>query len=266
MLTGYIDESTDSRSCLYTLSCLTADHRYWQVFGRRWQAWLNRKNEQLKAEGRPQISAYHATDCSNRVREFEGWSIEETRDCTRDLLSIFKTHPCVITSYSVDLKEIAVVFPEASEKQQRNLGNIILLLCILDYLSKKILSDPRWPEELLALVHEHGDYDAVLLDAFNNKMLDPSLKYRDKFLSITAMGAEKCILLQAADFVAYETSKAIDRELKGHKRRKSLELLLDLNSVGGKSVKLGKEGIEHFRNNLRPEAMQTLFRNARMAL
>ena len=205
-------------------------------------------------------------DCSTCQKDFEGWSIEETRECTRDLLSIFKTHPCVIIAYTVDLRDVLDVFPEAEGGREYNLANILLLFCVLNYLSRTILSDPRWPEEMLALIHEHGDYDAVLLDAFNRKLLDPALKHRDKFLSFTAMKPENCILLEAADFIAYESFKAVDRELQGHKRRKSLELLLDLNSVGGRSVKLGKQGIEQCRANLTVESKPILFKNARITL
>ena len=82
---GYIDESYSER--VFTLSCLMSDPPNWWKIESAWKKRLRAKNTFLKSKGRAPLSRYHAADCSSRVNEFEGWSVEEQIDFTKQLLN-----------------------------------------------------------------------------------------------------------------------------------------------------------------------------------
>lgn len=96
-------------------------------------------------------------------------------------------------------------------------------------------------------------------------MLINDPKYLNKFASITPMGWETTLLLQPADFTAYESFKEIERLSSNRDRRKSLKLILDLDSVGGRCVKIQNLGFQGFRDNLKAEDLGMLFKNARIS-
>lgn len=263
MLIGYIDDSKNKDASLVTLGCVTAYDRHWELFEQEWRLLLEQTNKALLANGQPKISRYHASDCSCRQNEFSTWSKDQTYEITAAIRDIFQRHPVAITSYGVNIIDVKEVFPEASKKAH-NLAHAILLAHIMKYLSDKVLSDDRWPEERLVFTHDRGDYDAVLLDTFNDEKENRLLKHREKFLKIVPMSWQDCVLLQPADFIAYESFKAIERELNGHDRRKSLELILELDSVGGRSAKIQKLGLQQLRKGLSDESRKALFENARI--
>ena len=88
--------------------------------------------------------------------------------------------------------------------------------------------------------------------------------HRERFVAISASGWEDSIPLQPADLLAYENFKIVERESAAHKRRKSMELILDLDSFAGRGVKLQRAGIREIREKLDEESKEILFRNARI--
>jgi hypothetical protein len=77
--------------------------------GGMWQwvewAWLNvleKKNKELKAQRRKELSRYNASDCSFRYKEFEDWSVAEQIEFTDQLIRKVFRHPLVIVSYTLD--------------------------------------------------------------------------------------------------------------------------------------------------------------------
>jgi len=89
------------------------------------------------------------------------------------------------------------------------------------------------PSTRISIVHERCPYDGVMADAFNQVIDDPGFEYRDCFTTIASKGWEKCIPLQPADMIAYENFKDSLRVVFPRKRRKSLELMIDLKTFGG---------------------------------
>jgi len=93
---------------------------------------------------------------------------------------------------------------------------------------------------------------------------DETLLNRERLVSITSLGWEDCVMLQPADLVAYENFKAAERETAAHKRRKTLELLLDLKSFNGRGVLLKREAFADIRRKLDDHSKKMLFKNARI--
>ncbi len=72
-------------SVCISLSCIVGDDGKWPYFENDWVKVLDWKNDQLKSQGRQQISRYHAADCSSRVGEFKGWTAAEQREFSTKL-------------------------------------------------------------------------------------------------------------------------------------------------------------------------------------
>jgi hypothetical protein len=264
MFTGYIDDSGSKKSHLLTLSCLVGHGSQWFWFENEWLKCLQKKNKQLKSQERRQLSRYHAADCSSCFREFKGWTPEEQIDFVKCLIRVFQRHPLVISSYTLDIRDLIAEFPEA-EKEPYGLAHILLFNHIMKYVAEKILGDPRWTTDRLAFVHDRGAYDAVLAEAFGHMKNDGSLLHHERFTTITAMGWQDCVPLQAADLLAYENFRCVERETAGYKRRKALELILDLDSIGGRGAKIQRQGFKEIRDKLDDESRRILFANSRIS-
>ena len=52
-------------------------------------------------------------------------------------------------------------FPEAKDNP-RGLAHVLLLTHIMKYIAATILSDPRYRDEEIMLVHDRSEYDAIL--------------------------------------------------------------------------------------------------------
>jgi hypothetical protein len=235
----------------------------WFWFEIEWEKCLDKKNKQLRAQGRKELSRFHAADSSSYVKEFEGWTGDERSEFTGWLINVIRRFPLVVSSYTLDIQDLVAEFPEA-RKKPNGLAHILLLNHIMTYLGAKILGDHRWPSDRLELIHDRGAYNPVLKEAFDHMKNDTTLQHRERFATIAPMGWEDCIRLQVADLLAYENFKCVERESAGHKRRKSLELILDLDSFGGRGVKLQKAGIREIREKLSEESKRILFENARI--
>jgi hypothetical protein len=142
------------------------------------------------------------------------------------------------------------------------LAHILLLNHVVKYIAEKILLDKRYVDDQITLVHDRSEYDAVLLEAFNHLKSDETLLNRERFATITPMGWEDCVPLQPADMIAYSNFKTIER---GHKKRKDFELILDLDSIGGRGVFLTRQAFREISNKLDAESKAILFKNARIS-
>jgi Protein of unknown function (DUF3800) len=263
LFTGYIDESGSPQSGLFTLSCLVGYGSMWQWVEWAWLNCLEKKNEQLAAQGRQQLSRYHAVYCSRRQKEYKDWSASEQIEFTGWLIKVFQRHPLVTISYTVDLRDLVEEFPEVDDKPY-GLAHVLLLNHIMNFISEKLLSDPRYSKDWIALVHDRSDYNTVLSEAFKHMKNDSTFAHRERFTTIEPMGWENCIPLQPADLIAYENFKIVDMaNLK--KRRKSMELILDLDSFAGRGVKIERAGIKEIRDKLDEHSKQILFQNARIS-
>ena len=265
MFHGYIDESGSSQSKLITLSCIAGDWSKWFYLEIDWQRVLEKKNKQLRSQGRQEISRFHATYWSTSKGEFEGWCKEEREEFGSRLIFIIKSYPLVVCSYSLSTDDLIEVFPEARE-QSHELAHIILLTHVMKYVAKKILGDSRWPTERLALIHDESPYNTILQEAFNHMKNDETLEHRELFTTLEPKGWRECLFLQPADFLAYENYKAVERESAGHQRRMPLKLILEAKTFAGTNIKLLKPAFEEIRGKLNDESKRVLFKNARIRL
>jgi hypothetical protein len=70
------------------------------------------------------------------------------------------------------------------------------------------------------------------------------------FTTIAPFGWEDCVPLQPADLVAYENFKDAMRKVAPRDRRKALEVLVNLDSFGGRARFMGTDAIAEWRQVL----------------
>lgn len=132
----------------------------------------------------------------------------------------------------------------ASRKRPKSLGHAILLCNVIWYIANNILGDKRWETDHFSLVHDRGSYDGVLLNTFNSLKEDNTLKNHALLDSIESTGWGDEVRLQAADFLAFESFKIVERQRSKRDRRKSMQALLDLDSFAGRASLILPEGLK----------------------
>lgn len=227
----------------------------WLAFERSWRNYLRFLNKRLKAQGRRQISRYHAADCSSRVNEFEGWSVDEQIALTKELLAIFERSDIMnAIAYNMPLNHFVDVFPEhAADPVEACYVELLkfLMLEVADQFTngqaRAIRDGYRARELRLVMFHDRCNYDVALLQTFKRVMADPTFDGSRYFTTMAPLGWEDCIPLQGADLIAYECFKDAQNPDKS-KRRKTLDLLLKNGSFGGRSKSFTLESIRGLRD------------------
>jgi hypothetical protein len=250
---GYIDESYGPGQNVFAISCLLAKGKHWQEMERVWKLHLNAKNKELTKAGRPAISRYHASDCSGRRGEFDGWSLQERDAFVIGLFSIFRKVPMHTVVFNVQLNELCEVFPEWSSDRLE--AAYELLTGFLMFLIGEDFEKFRQGVPVnITLFHDqtagNGKYDPAILRSFNRQVNDPKFKYGNLFTTIAPQRWQHCIALQPADLVAFESFKEAERRLEGRKRRKSLDELIRMDTFGIHSKRFQKEALHKLRNYL----------------
>jgi hypothetical protein len=258
---GYIDESYDNTKKLFALSCLIARGKEWRAFERAWKLHLGAINRKLKKQSRPQISRYHASDCSGRRNEFKGWTHEERDAFVRGLFGIFKRIPVHVSAFDVDLDELCEVFPEWAGDRLETAYQVLtrLLMFTIGEDFYKMSRGKAIEQDKITLFHDrtaNGTYDPTILEAFNWQMFGSeasgggAFEYRSFFTTIAPLGWQDCIALQPADLVAFEVFKEAQAIMAGRDRRKSFDALMSLDTFGIHHRSFRKRAMLLFRNHI----------------
>jgi hypothetical protein len=247
---GYFDESYNDK--VFTLSCLASDPTGWAAIDRGWKLCLVAKNRKLKAQGRPQISRYHAADCSSLQGEFSGWSVDEQVKFARELMATLSRDRAWVNniSYSIPLKDFIKEFNIEGDPIPVCYEELVKFIMLEMAAQLREAKEQRGSVRPVAYVlfHERCNHDGLYLAAFNKMMQDSTFKGKEHFSTIAPLGWEHCISLQPADMIAYETFKEAERQLTGRKRRKSLEFLMQSKKFGGRSKQFDRKNLQEWRD------------------
>jgi Protein of unknown function (DUF3800) len=259
MFYGYIDESGGRE--LITLSCLAGHWSQLFWMEAKWQNILEKRNKVLQAQGRRSILRFHASDWEM----FAGWSKKEIEEFITELVALFHQFPVVGSSETIRRQDIIDVFPEADEQDRvDHLAHTILLTYLVSYFDSKLLNDKRYLTDRIALIHDQSNLRAVLKDTFESLKNDTGIKNRDRFVSIESKTWQEETLLQAADLVAYENFKVIERKNAGKDMRIPMKQILESSKFGGRNAMVTKAGLQEFRAKADNETLRVVFTNARI--
>ena len=256
-LRGYMDESYGNDQNVFAWSCLIARGKEWTEMERRWKLCLRAKNKELAKAGRPIISRYHASDCSGRRGEFEGWTLDERDAFVLELFGLFRQFQSHTVVYDAQLNDICTVFPEWS-KQRLAAAYYLLTLFVMFGIGRDFRQIEQKVGTIkktsITLFHDrtgnNGEYDPTILRAFNQQVTNPYIEYRDYFTTIAPLSWEKCVALQPADLVAFECFKEAEGSLEARKSRKSYKALVEMKTFGIHSMMVTQEALQGLRENI----------------
>ncbi len=254
LLSGYMDESYGPRQNVFSFSCILARSKDWDDMERRWKLHIAAKNKQLIKEGRKPISRYHASDCSGRRGEFEGWTRDERDEFVVKLFGAFKLFPSHTVAMEMQLNDLCEVFPEWAGDRLRAAYHVFT-----QFLMHQIVLDirrmaPSNSYAKVTLFHDRtasdGKYDPTILRAFNEAINRKGFDGRGYFTTIAPRAWERAIALQPADLVAFECFKQAEAHLEARNSRRSFEALLDMETFGIHQMGFRKESMIDWRKRL----------------
>ncbi len=237
LFTGYMDESYDgAKQNLFVFSCLVARGKVWNEVRRAWKLQIDAVNRRLAREGRPIISRYHASACSGRHDEFEGWSLDERDTFVRGLFGVInRSEGMHSVAYAIELDDLCEVFPEwADDRLKAAYG--LLPRFVMYTVGEDLYTSGNGQPARVTLFHDRtggdGKYDPTILNGFNTLMNAPRFRYKDYFTTIRPLAWQDCVALQPADLVAFESFKEAEAKLEARKRRKSFQALIEMDAFG----------------------------------
>jgi hypothetical protein len=222
---AYIDESYNDKT--FCVGGFLAPVGIWNGITYDWASRIEFENRISDRKGFRPISRYHATDCGNLKREFSkenGWTIERQINLTTRLCEILGKHGptgIVIGGAIDDVRRY--ISPDRDEPDEF-LYSTCFKTCLLDIavLMREHVVDGR-----VRVFYERSDFSPLAKEAFDMFKGDGNPTF-DCVLSVEEVGWEKCVPLQAADFMAYQGFKLIESSLKGKEQiKKSLQALID---------------------------------------
>lgn len=255
---GYVDDSGDGHQ-VFTLTCILAKGDNWQWIGLDWKKVLDEKNESLAAQGRKLVRRFHAVDLNNYAEDFEDWTPEERKEFSANLLHVFDkpSNRANGLSYSIELKTLIKLIPETAQ-DPIGFSYALLLKVLMDEIGDAFSEANRGDISRIkiALIHDRGNYNGVLQEAFQSQLADPTFKYATLFSTLAPMGWEDCLPLQLADFLASEDFKETLRHVserekdRGRDRRIPLKELLLSDTFGGFGKCMGEDAIIELRKRM----------------
>lgn len=266
---AYMDDS--EHRGIFTLCALVGRGITWDWVNADWRDLLDKKNAELAKQGRPPLSCYHATDCSNGYKEFKDWSKDERNDFTKKILGIFSGSGKELVAYSVSasLDAIVDVIPEAAA-DPKAFASVFLLTTVMQDIADGITSanDQYGLSRCkVAIVHENGNYDGSLGKAFDSA-IDNGHVRKGLFTTIVPMGWEDCISLQPTDFMTYEHCKEVERIYSNHERGPRFtfqRISSDEMDLVGKGSYFAKDNLLRLKDEVAPIVIQQFLLDANLA-
>ena len=241
---GYIDDSTKGDSLVLSCAIIECSAAFW--LERDWKSVIDKKNAELSKAGRFIISRFHGAECNACKGEFRDWDKEKDQiPFIQSLQAQIQKYRINSIGYSVRIADVAEVFPEA-KSGARAMAHVVLLCFLLTTIAEEMPGIGG----VVGLIHDQGSYDSVFKqvdEAFRKN--DPEV-YDKRVTSMQRSTWQESILLQVADFMAYENSKVIDSIESGREWRRSLKGVVDGDNFGGRLAGIPREKLVEFRQYL----------------
>jgi hypothetical protein len=223
VLTAYFDESFNDRTmCVGGWLCKDTG---WKIIESKWSQRIKYEQTASKRRNEPQITRYHASDCSSRRGEFAAWSHQRQILFSRRLIEIIgRVCPAGVAA-GTSLQELHDAFPALNQKELRWEAYKACMLQCLVLISRAM--KVNYPDDRVIVIHDRGDFDGAAKSAFDDLF---AAKYFDGsrwFVTIAPGAWTDFIALQPADLIAYEGFKLTDRCKGGNDEfRKSLQAIV----------------------------------------
>jgi len=81
-------------------------------FRAAWLSVLEEKNQELRSQGRKELSRFHAQDINNFAEEYKDWSPAERQAFCEKLTEVFEWYPVHIHGWDMPLQILVEEIPE----------------------------------------------------------------------------------------------------------------------------------------------------------
>lgn len=156
------------------------------------------------------VSRFHASHLNAKTYEYEGWDDERKIQYSRTLLRLLAM--CGRELGAVGMGIFADEYRSViSEEGQKKLGSPYMASfnsCIAG-VAQLMKNNP--PEDQFSVILDKDEGWQEACDSFYWMKDDSEFVHRNRLLSCTPFNMEEAVCLQAADLVAFETFKALER-------------------------------------------------------
>jgi hypothetical protein len=246
VITLKFDESYKTNSLV--LGGWIGNDTRWKRREQLWQKAIAFENKTLP-EGR-KISRYHAAEMNANDGEYVGWGHEGVRKLrfTKKLLGISGKGKMIPVAVGIDLKAFRDVFP-LSDLDGAGNAYLLCMKALMQQLGEALAE--HQPNDHLAIVHDHGNWDVQALQSYNQMVDDPTWEHRHRFVGITPLCWRDDVGLQSADLFAYESMRYLeDHNWTGEDMRKPLKVLFGLMNRAAFGFHIGRRYLELLRGEL----------------
>jgi hypothetical protein len=115
-----------------------------------------------------------------------------------------------------------------------------------------------------AAFHDSLQFNGVLHDTFEGLKRDLGIACRDRLVSIELKRWQDEPLPQAADLIAYENYKVVERKHVGADMRLTMKKILE-SEFRGRNARMTKESLQDWRDKADKDTLATIFAQARMS-
>jgi hypothetical protein len=249
VLTFKFDESYKTRSMV--IGGWIGNDTRWKRREKLWRKALAYENRTLPNDRK--LSSYHAAEMNANDGEYKGWENEIYRKLrfTKKLLKIAGSDKMIPVAAGIDLLAFDDIFPD---RYPPGLGTAYTL-CLKALMQQlgEALSEYR-PDDRLAIIHDHGDWDHMALTAYNQSVDDPLWPDRHRFVSITPLTWQDDAGLQSSDLFVYEAMRYLDdHNWTGEDMRKPLKVLFGLMNRAAFGFYINRRYLELLRKELENE-------------
>jgi len=215
---AYFDETGPKEDAPVTGAAFyVANAEQWFEFEQGWSGVL----------GKPEfdVKIFHATDYANSWGEFKGWDNDKKLALAKCLFPILlPPNTWIGFGYGVVNQDWAEAI-KGHDRLKSRMGKPYML-CVQRLMEILIqYFSPLPVDHRVAVFFEDNDYKSEITALWDNwlKKHDP----QGRLISLNFAGKKDMVPLQAADFLAYESYKEIDRVrfARPRPKRKSLELV-----------------------------------------
>jgi Protein of unknown function (DUF3800) len=220
VLIGHFDESgLDSNSLTFWVAGWVGHMSVWHEFSRSWNQILQRFD----------VSAFHATDCSNSQREFKGWTPERQKAFMEELILVINSTDILGFGAGVVKADYErIVTPDflkalgLTPEWWREPYLLAFQSCIIEAV---IAGEPLPASEGFSFIFEEQTIFEARAESVFAEMRDVRRWPRgDRLGSVRFTPSAESTPLQAADMLVYELRKRNDHLLDGSGRRTRISL------------------------------------------
>lgn len=213
-----------------------------------WQKAISFENKTLAPER--SITRYHAAEMNANDGEYEGWETEGPRKLrfTKKLLNVSGKSKMIPVAVGIDLVAFRDIFPEQAAPGPIGNAYLLCMKALMEELGKAMAL--HQPEDRLAIIHDHGDWDVQALQSYNEMVDTVEWEHRHRFVSITPLTWREDVGLQSADLFAYESMRYLDDHNWEGDMRKPLQVLFGLLNRAAFGFKINRKYLELLREEL----------------